>query len=225
MNSPKVFFATFIISAAVHGIILLNSYHLNLFSKAAAEQKVELRYLKSPGIPKTLPREQLDKRVDPYDVNAKIRMNVKSAPAFKQFNNGSKAGDIPQAADTMIKPNFIKPEISSIKMKVSLPPLDQDKIKNPSYINYYQLVREKIRRAAYHNYVRTETGEVYTSFIVANNGQINDVHVISEKSSASAYLGQIAIKSVREAGPFPSFPKELDYPQLSFNVIISFELE
>jgi len=35
----------------------------------------------------------------------------------------------------------------------------------------------------------------------------------------------VAEKSIFDASPFPAFPKDLDYPELSFNVIISFQIE
>ena len=88
-----------------------------------------------------------------------------------------------------------------------------------------QIVREKIRRSAYQNYTHNETGEVYISFIISNDGYVKDVHLIEARTSASDYLKGIASRSVRDASPFPNFPKELDYPQLSFNIIISFEIE
>jgi TonB family protein len=124
-----------------------------------------------------------------------------------------------------IKPALIKPDTIPIKKKISLPMVEPDKIKNPSYMGYYQFVREKIRRAAYYNYVRTVTGEVYLSFVIASDGKLIDLKFLEEKSSGNSYLKQTAIKSIRDSSPFPAFPKELDYPQLSFTVIISFEVE
>ncbi len=99
------------------------------------------------------------------------------------------------------------------------------KIDNPSYISYYQTVREKIRRCAYQNYNRNEIGEVYISFIISNDGYIKSVRLINEKTTGNDYLKDTALRSVKDASPFPNFPKELDYPQLSFNIIISFEIE
>jgi TonB family protein len=113
----------------------------------------------------------------------------------------------------------------AIKKRISLPAIEMAKIDNPSYISYYQIVREKIRRSAYQNYVHSETGEVYISFIISNDGYILGVHLVEEKTSANDYLKNVALRSVKEASPFPNFPKELDYPQLSFNIIISFEIE
>jgi TonB family protein len=123
------------------------------------------------------------------------------------------------------KPALSESEVISVKKIITIPPLDLDKINNPSYVNYYQIVREKIRRAAYQNFVRTETGEVYVSFIVVNNGDLKDIRLITEKSSSNTYLQETALRSIKEASPFPEFPPELDYAQLSFNVVISFEIE
>ena len=100
-----------------------------------------------------------------------------------------------------------------------------DKINSPSYVQYYQIVREKIRRSAYYNYSRTEIGEVYISFIISSDGVLKETRLVEEKSCSSQYLRDIALRSIKDASPFPNFPKELDYPNLSFNVVISFEIE
>ena len=131
------------------------------------------------------------------------------------------------SSNTFNKPALVKPDFIAIKKKISLPAIDMDKTKvnNPSYISYYQLVREKIRRSAYQNYIRTETGETYVSFIISREGSLEDVHVVEGRSTPSDYLQNTALKSIKESSPFPAFPKDLDYPRLSFNVVISFEVE
>ncbi len=118
-----------------------------------------------------------------------------------------------------------KPEIVSVKKKISFLSVDKEKTHNPTYTSYYQVVREKIKHAAYQGYTRTEMGEVYLSFVISSDGDLKQMRIVDEKSSFSPYLRDIALKSVKHAGPFPKFPKELDYPQLSFNVIVSFEIE
>ncbi|MCX5693926.1 MAG: energy transducer TonB [Candidatus Omnitrophica bacterium] len=123
------------------------------------------------------------------------------------------------------KPAFINSEVMAIKKKITLPAIEMSKINNPSYISYYQIVREKIRRSAYQNYTHSVTGEVYVSFIISNDGVVKDVRFVEEKTTVNDYLKNIALRSIRDASPFPNFPKELDYPQLSFNIIISFEIE
>jgi len=73
----------------------------------------------------------------------------------------------------------------------------------------------KIRRCAYQNYSRTETGEIYLSFVIGQDGSLRDLRLVEEKSTPNYYLRDIALRSIRAASPFPAFPKELDYPQLS----------
>jgi len=123
------------------------------------------------------------------------------------------------------KPTFVNSQVLAIKKRIALPAMEMAKINNPSYISYYQIVREKIRRSAYQNYTHNETGEVYVSFIISNDGYIKGERLAEDKTSANDYLKNIALRSIKDASPFPNFPKELDYPQLSFNIIISFEIE
>ena len=58
-----------------------------------------------------------------------------------------------------------------------------------------------------------------------SDGNLKDVRYIEDKSSPSYYLKDVSMRSIREAAPFPAFPNDLDYPQLSFNVIISFQID
>ncbi|MCM8789636.1 MAG: TonB family protein [Candidatus Omnitrophica bacterium] len=127
--------------------------------------------------------------------------------------------------DNLLRPEFSEPDVIAVKKKITIPSFELEKISSPQYMNYSGLVREKIKRAAYQNYGGQDTGEINVSFIISSDGQLKDVKVIEEKSDFSEHLRQIAVASVRDASPFPSFPRELNYSQLSFNVVISFEIE
>lgn len=103
---------------------------------------------------------------------------------------------------------------------------ERDLGKKAIYISYYKAVREKIRRYADRNYPRNRRlgeGEVNLSFVVASSGEILQVKVIDEKSISHRSLRNIAINSIRDASPFPPFPKGMSQYQITFNVIISFE--
>jgi TonB family protein len=159
-------------------------------------------------------------------MSAKITADKRTPPPFVDKDMiFSKTRAVNSRQGLFTKPDFVKPDIIAVKKKITLPALDIERINNPSYISYYHIVREKIRRAAYQNYTRTETGEVYLSFVISSAGDIKEIRTVAEKSSPSLYLREIALRSVSDAAPFPNFPKELDYPQLSFNVVISFEVE
>jgi len=115
---------------------------------------------------------------------------------------------------------------SSMKRQIRVPVVKSEKITNPRYLNYHELIRNKIKNRAYF-YVDDpdfETGEVYLTFILNAQGELQRVKVIENDTKANDFLRAVGIRSIKESGPFPPFPKELKYPELTFNVVISFEL-
>jgi periplasmic protein TonB len=119
-----------------------------------------------------------------------------------------------------------KPErLKGVKVtkEVSVPVLKSDKINTPSYITYYQIVRDRIRDRAYSNYTKLSMGEVFVTFVIKSDGALSGLQVLEAKSAANDFLREVGVKSVKEAAPFPPFPKDLSYPELTFNVSISFQ--
>jgi len=226
MFSERIFQITFLISLIAHGIILFQNPNFSLFPALKKEERLEVSYLKIPQGKEEYKKASPLKNEPFLKIPSKITLQKIAPPPFVDNESVFKELRQPVLPQPVFnKPAFIKPDIIAIKKKITLPPIGIEKIKNPSYINYYQIVREKIRRAAYQNYLREEEGEVYLSFIIADNGPLKDVRILGDKSSNSAYLKDTALRSIQAASPFPAFPKELDYPQLSFNVVISFEIE
>ncbi|MEW6101821.1 MAG: TonB family protein [Candidatus Omnitrophota bacterium] len=224
MNSNRVFQITFLISLAAHAGALLQSSGLSLFSRIKNEQNLEVSYLKE--MPKTdlknEPKEALRKREPLFDIPIKIAQSKKIPPPFGEKGIGE------SLKAELMKPALSKPDILAIKKKISLPAMkmDVDKINNPSYISYHSNVREKIKRVAYHSYTGQEEGQVTISFLVAKNGYLRDLRIVEGPSSSkSSYLRDIALNIIKVASPFPEFPASLDYPQLSFNLTIIFEVE
>ena len=119
-----------------------------------------------------------------------------------------------------------KPErLKGVKVtkEVSIPMLQSEKINTPSYITYYQIVRDRIRDRAYGNYTKLSVGEVFVTFVIKSDGTLSGLQVLEAKSSANEFLRDVGLRSVQEAAPFPPFPKDLAYPELTFNVSISFQ--
>lgn len=227
MSSSRVFQVALLISLVAHGAILLQNPNLNFFPAHKKAQNLELSYVKIPPEPKADLKNQNPDKKPFLKLGAKISVDKRVPPPFVDKENMFKVNKdiMSSSSQAFVKPPFIKPDVIAIKKKITIPPINMDKINSPSYISYYQIVREKIRRAAYQNYTRTETGEVFLSFIISGDGYLKDIRLVEEKSSLISYLREIALRSVKDASPFPNFPKELDYPQLSFNVVISFEIE
>ena len=228
MFSEKAFQIAFVVSLCTHGVILFQNPHFNLgiLPKQNKKTVLEVSYLKGARLAREYPKVALPKN-DPYiDLSAKvITTKMNPAPFIDKENIFKPNNQAAARSNLFTKPVFGKPDIIAVRKKISLPPVNLEKINNPSYISYYQIVREKIRRAAYQNYTRSEVGDVYLSFLILAQGSLKTVRLVEEKSSPSPYLREIALRSIKEASPFPNFPKELDYPELSFNVVISFEIE
>ncbi len=113
------------------------------------------------------------------------------------------------------------------KRQISVPLLKSEKITNPQYLNYHDRVRNKIKHRAYF-YVddpQFEAGEVYLTFVILSDGTLKKIKIINAKTHANHYLRGIGLRSIKESSPFPPFPRELKYPELSFNVVISFEVK
>ncbi len=110
-----------------------------------------------------------------------------------------------------------------VTKEVSVPILKSEKINTPAYATYYQIVRERIRDRAYTNYTKLSVGEIYLTFIIKSDGALSELQVLENKSEANEFLRAVGLKSLQEAAPFPAFPKDLGYPELTFNVQISFQ--
>jgi outer membrane biosynthesis protein TonB len=89
------------------------------------------------------------------------------------------------------------------------------------YINYYQLIREKIRQRIRRRYGdRTIEGEARINFVMRSDGSLERW---GADAAADEGLAAIALASLREAAPFPRFPKELNLPRMSFTVVVVFK--
>lgn len=226
MSSDRIFHITLIISFLIHTAALVVNTGIFLLPSNARIVPVEIAYVKN--IPKpSAPYKEITGAFKENILKINSRISSRGIPPpyiNKEDLLRNNTSSMLRKSD-FLKPLVPKSDLNALKKKISLPPVDLNKIDNPSYLSYYQIVREKIRRAAYQGYTKTETGEVYLTFLVSKNGTLIDERLIPDKSSSSPYLKDVASRSIRSAQPFPQFPKELDYPQLSFNVIISFEIE
>ncbi len=217
MNERKILQVSVIVSFSLHASVILGSRFIPFVRFDETDKKIQVTYIKI---------EEEKVSLKPKDI-LKTEVSKKPPPPFIDPENIKIKNEIsaPKAIEPL-KPDLSKPGFTlPVNKKVVLPAVELSKIDNPSYLTYYQIVREKIRRAAYQGYTRRETGEVYVSFSVFRDGRLGDVALVEERSSSSYYLKDIALSSLRHASPFPVFPKDLDYPFLSFNVAISFETD
>ncbi len=109
---------------------------------------------------------------------------------------------------------------------IKIPALKSEKITNPQYLSYNESIRQRIKQRAYQyiNHPDFQAGSVYLTFVVKSDGTLQDIKIIEERTKANDYLRNIGLKSIRESNPFAPFPADLNYPELTFNVVMSFEV-
>jgi len=130
----------------------------------------------------------------------------------KLIDNNSSALEKPHSFENQTK-----------KIVFSDIPSEKELKKNPAYMNYYRIIREKIRANAYHNYNTNRKGEVLVGFLILKDGTLKDIR-LNPESVNNKTLQVIALKSIKEAAPFPAFPAELKkYSQLRFSISIYFK--
>lgn len=94
------------------------------------------------------------------------------------------------------------------------------------YIQYYELIRESIKKYVSKNYTRfREEGIIEVAFTLNKNGILKNLAVDTSKSIKSPRLKTIALKSIKEASPFPPFPDSLKKKELAFAIAIIFKKE
>jgi hypothetical protein len=108
--------------------------------------------------------------------------------------------------------------------RVSITPIKSEKINNPVYAAYNEMVRERIKERVYANYDKMERGTVYLTFLLDEHGVLKAARIIGEKTDASDHLQEIAIRSLREASPFPPFLKGMNLTEYPFNIEIQYEV-
>jgi len=164
----------------------------------------------------------------PQENKSQRRSSIRSY----EKNIDMQAKKVPPYLDGALKEALFSKDVPFEKVKINdnemrdalLSELPQEKelTKNPAYMDYYQLIRKKIRDNAYRYYESRDGGEVFLTFIIFDSGKLHSVH-LNNDSGGSSELIQTALKSIKRATPFPPFPKELDYKKLQFNISIYFK--
>ena len=121
-----------------------------------------------------------------------------------------------------------KPAVPSGKRQITVPMLASVKGEHVQGLDAYEnRIRNKIKNRAYFfvDDPALKNGQVYLTFVLDAQGRLKQVKIVDEKTQANNYLRQIGLRSVQESQPFPPFPANLSFPELTFNVLISFEVE
>jgi outer membrane biosynthesis protein TonB len=168
------------------------------------------------------------KDLRPYE-DQKLKVLDKKRNMFSTI--GSRIKDISKLTGTLRTSQKKTQRVATLDLakKITLPPLSAEKITNPKYLTYNDDMRDTISRNikqrayTYVNHPDFEAGEVYLTFVLASEGTLRGVKIIDDKTSANEYLREVALRSIKESNPFPPFPKGFNYPEFTFNLLISFQ--
>ncbi|MDD5018891.1 MAG: TonB family protein [Candidatus Omnitrophica bacterium] len=222
----RLFVQCLCLSAAAHTLIFIAVPH-RILTYTASQRPIEVAYVQSFGAEK----ETRETSPEPPPQERRHQTAVPRKNAFEErttFLQDFLKAEIfrPENKKEVPDQRLNTPSQSPKKKSVQTPNIPGEIFQSQEYKDYYQVVREKIRRQAYRNYKRIQEGEVLLTFTLSRAGDLQDVRIDEAKSLDDEYLRAIALESVRQSSPFPGFPPKLrDKEQLAFNVIISFELK
>lgn len=209
-----------IISTAIHFAIITPLYSVDISRDIPDQQKpMTVDYLVMDEIAK----------IEPPKISPDIRPDES-----REIKLSSNTGLEPTASTK--KP---KQEPAKKRKAAKVPPKDAAK-SNPEsrtaaaqeaqikstkdYIDYYQLIRENIRRKLKENYkYYYEEGDVHLAFILRSDGTLLSYAVAQAKSTPDENLRHIATVSLIEAAPFGPFPKTINIAKMSFSLVVSFK--
>ena len=220
MTENFLFKAVFI-SLAAHTAILCVTYFSRVNDpqyKAMRQNRVEISY--NPVHKKTV-----DIREHPIRPVQKLDLSNNA----KLFSDGSipvslvkEKPELPFGMLYERKPEHMR--TMELSHKISITPIKSEKINNPVYAAYNEMVRDRIKEKVYENYDRMERGSVYLTFLLDEHGVLKAAQIIQEKTNASEHLQEIAIRSLREASPFPPFLKGMNLIEYPFNIEIQYQV-
>lgn len=157
--------------------------------------------------------------------------NTHVSKKLKWFNPGKKKEKkAPKKIETAIKPKEEAPAKKEVKKEekkkeVLMPPANLIMTSRNDYYGYYENLRNEIFWVAKDSYPKMPDGitekDVKMMFTVASDGRLKgDPEVLNKIDEG---LAAAAKEAVRNAAPFPPFPKAIDQPEKSFRITISYE--
>lgn len=230
----RLFYGILAVSFFIHAALFMGSslltHRIKIFAKPVKPVEVTYETIKEdPGKqPQNSFKEvQIVKSKElPPEFPVDVKVISRKPDIFSSMHNDLR--ELTRSAQRVESNEKQMPGIRSLggERKITVPLLQSEKMTNPKYLGYTQGIRQSIERRAYH-YARSSdfaSGEVYLTFVLTSTGSLGAVKIIPEKTHANAYVQNIGIRSIQESAPFPPFPPDLAFPELTFNVIISFEL-
>lgn len=213
--------AALFISLTIHTAVIFSNYLMRSPQKQNTTRGgIEITYRQDAG------KKDIDVREHP--IKPSQRLDLKNTSMMP--TDGSiplKLGTEGQGLASSFMINERKPEKirSEMTHHVTIVPSKSEKINNPAYAAYNEMVRNSIREKVYENYRNhgLEAGTVYLTFVIGKDGSLRAAQIIDEKTNASTELKNISFKSLKESR-FPPFYNGMTLPEYTFNIEIQYKL-
>jgi outer membrane biosynthesis protein TonB len=213
----------FIISAIIHAGLFAPFYNQYLLRQELEKKNtvvVDYIILKEIATALTTNREVVLKRPETPQIDIQKEVAVKPQPAaqVKADNKKNKKSSKLKERTKSRKSDAVKDSSEeAAKYEAQLK-------QNKDYVNYYQLIREKMRAKLKDNYqYYSREGEVHLSFVLTQNGSLLSYAIDRFKSTQDEMLLHITATSLKAISPFPALPRSLSMSKMSFNIMISFK--
>lgn len=214
---PKAIF----ISVAIHTAVVCSGYLMHMPVKEKKQKVKGIEITVKPPAPKKL--DVKDRPVKPAQ-----QLDLKNTA---RSSNDNRVAVKLNRQETLPK-NFMmvdrKRQIiqtSPRAHKISVTPIKSEKINNPAYAAYNEMVRSRIESKVYENYQQTlEAGGVYLTFVIAADGSLKASQIIHDRSHGTTRLKEISLKSIQDCS-FPPFLKGMTLPEYTFNIEIQFQVK
>ena len=214
-------FKALFISLAAHTAIICVTYFNRMNDphyKALRENRIEISY-------KPIRKHSVDIREHPI----KLAQHLDLSNDQKLFSAGDFPVSLVKEKPALPMGMFYerRPEHMremELSHRISIMPIKSEKINNPVYSAYGDMVRSRISEQAYKNYDKLEAGTVYLAFLVDKQGMLLDARIVPEKTNASEHLQDIAMRSLKGASPFPPAFKGMSLEEYSYDIVVEFQV-
>lgn len=213
----------FVISAIIHVGLFAPFYNQHLLRQELEKKNtvvVDYVVLKEIATAIATNKEVVLKRPETPQIDIQKEVAVKPQPEAQVKTDNRKSAKYNKLKERTKshKRNALKNSFQDTAKKEAQ--LRQSK----DYVNYYQLIREKLRARLKDNYqYYNREGEVNLSFALTQNGSLLSYEIDRSKSTQDEVLLHITATSLRAISPFPALPKSLAISKMSFNIVISFK--
>ena len=213
----------FIISAIIHAGMFAPFYNQHLLRQELEKKNtivVDYIVLKEIATAIATNKEVALKRPETpqIDIQKEVEVKPQPAPQVKADNGKSaKSSKLKERTKSRKKDAVRGPSKEAAKKEAQLK-------QSEDYVNYYQLIREKIRSRLKDNYqYYNREGEVHLSFVLTQNGSLLSYAIDRSNSTQDEVLLHITATSIKAISPFPALPRSLSMSKMSFNIVISFK--